>query len=165
MKTLHLLRHAKSSWDQPGLADRERALNARGSRDAPRMGAALGERLGALPVRVSPAKRAQLTLAGLLQCWPALASLPHRTEEQLYSFDYGDLVSYIEGIEENNTEIFIIGHNPALTELINYCDDRQYLANLPTAGYAQLYLAIDHWKDIHPGCGTLQLLLKPSQLA
>ena len=75
MKTLHLLRHAKSAWDQPGLADRQRGLNKRGKRDAPRMGAALAAMIPPQSVAVSPAKRAQLTLDGLCAGWPALADL------------------------------------------------------------------------------------------
>ena len=64
MKTLHLLRHAKSAWDQPGLSDRDRGLNKRGRRDAPRMGAALANLVGPHSIAVSPAQRAQLTLQG-----------------------------------------------------------------------------------------------------
>ncbi|MEH6636907.1 MAG: histidine phosphatase family protein, partial [Halioglobus sp.] len=62
MKTLHLLRHAKSSWDHPGLSDRERPLNKRGERDAPLMGKALSGEMSPMNIAVSPARRAQLTL-------------------------------------------------------------------------------------------------------
>ena len=65
MKTLHLLRHAKSAWDQPHLSDRERGLNKRGRRDAPRIGEMLAQRLAPMSIAVSPARRAQLTLEGL----------------------------------------------------------------------------------------------------
>ena len=61
VKKLYLLRHAKSSWDDPYLSDGERPLNGRGRRDAPRMGAALGSRLVPMTVHVSPAVRAQST--------------------------------------------------------------------------------------------------------
>ena len=65
MKTLHLLRHAKSSWNEPYRSDRERGLNKRGRRDAPRMGMALANSVDPLAVCVSPARRAQLTLEGV----------------------------------------------------------------------------------------------------
>ena len=84
MKTLHLLRHAKSAWDEPNLSDRERGLNRRGRRDAPRMGAALAGQLPVMSVAVSPARRAQLTQKGLYAGWPALAEVRHFTEEDLY---------------------------------------------------------------------------------
>ena len=97
MKTLHLMRHAKSSWDQPGLSDRERVLNARGARDAPRMGEALAQRLAPMSVAVSPARRAQLTLEGVCAGWPALGDVPHETQEDLYTFSSGDLLEWIAG--------------------------------------------------------------------
>ena len=71
-KTLHLLRHAKSAWDDPGIGDRERGLNKRGRRNAPQMGAVLADRLEPKVIHVSPARRAQLTLGGLQDGWEAI---------------------------------------------------------------------------------------------
>ena len=65
VKNLYLLRHAKSSWDDPSLSDGERPLNGRGRRDAPRMGEALGARLVPMTFYVSPAERAQQTFSAL----------------------------------------------------------------------------------------------------
>ena len=164
MKTLHLLRHAKSAWDQPGLSDRERGLNKRGQRDAPRMGAALAARVPAIPVAVSPARRAQLTLAGVRSAWPELAALPHITEEALYTFNCDDLLTWIAGQGDEQQAVFLIGHNPALTDLINSLCGQYCLDNLPTAGYAQLSLEIDCWGEVQHGCGVLQESLFPKQL-
>ena len=69
MKTLYLLRHAKSSWDNPALSDRDRPLNARGERDARLMGDALGKRLSPMRLHVSPAERAQKTFRKLCASW------------------------------------------------------------------------------------------------
>ncbi len=164
MKTLHLMRHAKSAWDQPGLSDRERGLNRRGRRDAPRMGEALAAALPALPVAVSPARRAQLTLAGLEEGWPALAELKHRTDEALYTFDSEVLVDWIRREDDGQAQLFIISHNPALTELINWLLGRWQLDNLPTAGYAELSLEVDSWHDVAAGCANLAFTLFPKNL-
>jgi len=164
MKTLHLLRHAKSAWDQPGLPDRQRALNKRGRRDAPRMGAALAAEMSPLDVSVSPARRARLTLEGLCAGWPALADCRHTTDEDLYTFAAADLWQWLAAASDEQSSLFVIGHNPALTELINELLGQWQLDNLPTAGYARIDLSIDSWSQLQPGCGQLQRLLIPRKL-
>lgn len=164
MKTLHLLRHAKSDWGQPGLSDRERGLNKRGRRDAPRMGEALAIMLEPMSVAASPARRAQLTLEGLCAGWPALARFSHQTEEDLYTFDSSELLGWIAAQDDRRGELFLVGHNPALTELVNHLAGEWLLDNLPTAGYARLSLEIDRWCDLGQGCGSLEQTLFPKQL-
>jgi phosphohistidine phosphatase len=164
MKTLHLLRHAKSSWDEPGLSDRERGLNKRGKRDAPRMGAALARRMAPMAIDVSPARRAQLTLEGLCDGWPALGEMAHRTDEHLYTFSAGELFAWLRGRDDQLEVVFILGHNPALTDLANALAADDGLANLPTAGYLELALRIDRWRDLRQGCATIEFSLFPRQL-
>jgi len=164
MRTLHLLRHAKSSWDTPGLADRERGLNRRGQRDAPRMGAALARRLAPMAIAVSPARRAQLTLAGLCEGWPALAGMAHTTEEALYTFAAEDVFAWLRERDDGGQTQFVIGHNPALTDLANALSAEDGIANLPTAGYLELILHIDRWQDMRQGCGRIAYSLFPRQL-
>ena len=165
MKVLHLMRHAKSAWDEPGLSDRERGLNKRGRRAAPRMGAALACRESPLVVAVSPARRAQLTLTGICEGWPELAELEHQTVEDLYTFDSEDLQHWLRRQPDSHRELFIIGHNPALTDLVNALAPAAGLVNLPTAGYVQLRLALDQWSDLEPGVGSLAYSLFPRELA
>ena len=165
MKTLHLMRHAKSSWDQPGLSDRERGLNKRGRRDAPRMGEALAQRMAPMSVAVSPARRAQLTLDGLCSGWSAMADMAHHTEEDLYTFSSDDLMEWIAAQEDGHNALFMIGHNPALTDLVNTLTGEYSLDNLPTAGYVELSLRIDRWSDLGQGCGSIEYSLFPKQLA
>ena len=165
MKQLYLLRHAKSAWDQPAQPDRERGLNKRGGRDAPRMGHMIARRLAPMPVHVSPARRAQLTLQGLVQGWPSLGELVHRTEESLYTFDVNELMDWIARRPPADNALFIVSHNPALTDLINALVPDAGLDNLPTAGYAELALDIDRWRDLMHGCATLRYTLFPGELA
>lgn len=164
MKTLHLLRHAKSSWDEPGLSDRERGLNKRGRRDAPRMGAALARRMAPMAVAVSPARRAQLTLESLCDGWPALGEMHHSTVEDLYTFSADDLFAWLLGQDDEHEALFVIGHNPALTDLANALVADDGLSNLPTAGYLELSLQIDRWRDLRQGCATIEFSLFPRQL-
>jgi phosphohistidine phosphatase len=163
-KQLHLLRHAKSSWDDVSLGDRERGLNNRGRRDAPRMGAALAQILEPMIVTASPARRAQATLEGLVEGWPALGELEHRTEESLYTFSAADLVDWISLQADSGAPLFVLGHNPALTELVNWLCGEAIMYNLPTAGYAGLELDCESWSDICSGCASLQYRLFPREI-
>jgi phosphohistidine phosphatase len=164
MKTLHLLRHAKSSWADPGLADYERGLNKRGRRDAPRMGRALAARLPAMPMQVSPARRARLTLEGLCEGWSGLALQEHCYLDRLYTFSHAELAGCIALASPEQAELFIISHNPALTELINLLCGRPTLDNLPTCGYARLRLGVDAWSELGHGCAELESCLFPREL-
>lgn len=163
-KRLHLLRHAKSSWADPGAGDHERELNQRGRRDAPRMGAALAKIIEPQPVSVSTARRAQATLAGLVEGWPAMASEAHRSEEALYTFSSRELAAWISEQPDGEQSLFIIAHNPGLTGLANWLCGESWLSNLPTAGYVGLKLSCSRWSDIAPGCALLRDSLFPREL-
>ena len=183
-KELYLLRHAKSPRDDTVSNDRERPLNSRGHRDARRMGAALAAQFVARPIFVSPALRAQQTLAGLQEGWPALRDHEHQTVAALYTFVADDIVAWIAGRDtewqaeqrtEQQTEqtaaqdaqrehLFVLGHNPALTDLANWLCTEPVLANLPTAGFIHLQLSLSHWAELGPGCGRLQYQQLPRDL-
>jgi phosphohistidine phosphatase len=163
-KQLFLLRHAKSSWADPSVSDRERGLNNRGRRNAPRMGQALSELLEPQVVHVSPALRAQLTLGGLQDGWPELQGSDHQTEEALYTFSAGDVLDWIAAQDDAENSLFLIGHNPAFTDLVNWVCGEEVIANLPTAGFASLSLAVDSWSALERGCGQLVLKLVPREL-
>ena len=165
MKQLYLLRHAKSAWDGPELPDIERGLNKRGRRAAPAMGRALSQLLPPVSLDVSPARRAQMTLEGLCDGWPQLTDFCHRTDPALYTFSAADLHDWLSRRDNSQHVIFIIGHNPAFTDLVNYLCGQHALDNLPTAGFASMRLEIDHWRDILQGCATLEHSLFPRELA
>jgi phosphohistidine phosphatase len=164
MKTLHMLRHAKSDWGKPGLADHDRPLNARGLRDAPRMGAALQRQLAPMGIHVSTARRAQMTLQGLCAGWPGLAAAPHCSERDLYTFSAMDLLAWLRARSDSEEQLFLIGHNPGLTDLANLLVPELRLANLPTAGYLRIQLSVQHWASVSDGAGILQQQLFPRDL-
>jgi len=164
MKTLHLLRHAKSSWAEAGVDDHDRDLNARGERAAPRMGRALGERLTAQVIHASTARRAWRTLEGLSAGWPELQGQAHVRDDGLYTFAWQDLLAWIQQQKTNPESLFLIGHNPALTDLCNQLVGRPALDNLPTAGYLRFSIPVDTWSDLAPGVATLEDYLFPRDL-
>jgi phosphohistidine phosphatase len=128
------------------------------------MGEALAQRLSPMKIAVSPARRAQLTLEGLCSGWPVLGGVRHCTEEDLYTFSGEDLFEWIAAQDDSHGALFLISHNPGLTELVNTLSGEYALDNLPTAGYAELSLSIDRWSDLHHGCGTLEFSLFPKEL-
>ena len=166
MKSLYLLRHAKSRWDNPGLSDIDRPLNPRGERDAPRMGKALGARLQPMMFHVSPAERAQSTFHKLQLHWPGLTAEHGVTVAALYTFDYRSLMEWIAQQASDLSDLAIVGHNLALTDLTNYLVGYGTLANIPTAGWVELTLDLRDWADIPQfgGRGQLSYRLFPREL-
>lgn len=159
-----MMRHAKSSWKFPELSDEERPLNGRGRRDAPRIGEVLSRQLDPIGITVSTALRAQQTLAGLSEGWTELAQMQHVIETDLYTFASEEVFQWLASLRSEADSIFIIGHNPALTDLANLLVAELRLANLPTAGYLRILLEIDCWRDIRPACGRMTLSLFPRDL-
>jgi len=149
VRSLYLLRHAKSSWDDPSLPDIDRPLNQRGQRDAPRMGTALGTRLVPMTFHVSPAVRAQSTFRLVQKNWKGLKKHHGVTEPALYTFDYREVLAWISTQPPAVERLAVVGHNPALTDVVNYLVGPGTLENLPTAGWMELALEIEHWSAIH----------------
>jgi phosphohistidine phosphatase len=162
MKTLLVLRHAKSSWNDPALVDHERPLNKRGRRDAPRMGALVREH-GLIPdvVISSDAVRARLTAEAVAEAARYAGEIlldPH-----LYLACPADILSLLPKVRENPKTVMIVGHNPGLEELVEQLTgERQHL---PTAALAQIDLPIEQWRDLKLSTrGTLVGLWRPEQL-
>ena len=145
MKTLLVLRHAKSSWNDPSLDDHERALNARGRRDAPRMGELVRE-YGLIPDLVisSDAVRAQLTAEAVAEAARYAGEI--LLDQRLYLASPADILSLLQTVQENAKTIMIVGHNPGLEELVEHLTGERQ--DLPTATLAQIALPIDHWRDL-----------------
>src|SRR5215470_18877532 len=117
MKTLLVLRHAKSSWNDPALHDHERPLNKRGQRDAPRMGELVRE-YGLIPdvVISSDAVRARLTAEAVAETARYAGQIlldPH-----LYMACAADILSLLPTVRENADRVMIVGHNPGLEKLV-----------------------------------------------
>ena len=147
MRSLTLLRHAKSSWQDRDLADHERPLAERGRRDAPRMGERIAAR-GGRPALIltSSAKRALETaqiVARVLEPPRALG-----IEPALYLADPGTILDVIAGTDDSVTTLLVVGHNPGLTELVNRLLPDLRLDNLPTAGVVSMTSTAPTWRDV-----------------
>ncbi|MCG8415255.1 MAG: histidine phosphatase family protein [Pseudomonadales bacterium] len=154
MKILYLLRHAKSSWDDPDLKDFERPLSDRGFRDAPNMGKRFVDDGNQLQcIITSPAMRAKTTAKLFAESigFPAddIASNP-----ELYFAGTGMFLKAASLLDESCTNAMLVGHNPAITEFANLmanCD----IDNIPTCGLVKLGLDIDDWSEIAAGIAEL----------
>lgn len=165
---LWLLRHAKSSWDDPGLDDRDRPLAPRGERAADQMRdyiAAAGIRPAL--VLCSSALRTRQTLARVL---PALGpELEVRIEPSLYTFDAEPLLDRSRAIPEGLASAMLIGHNPAIQELavgLASTGDRldQLAQKYPTGALAEIEFPAGSWNEVGTTPGKLTRFVVPREL-
>ncbi|MCI0489001.1 MAG: histidine phosphatase family protein [Blastocatellia bacterium] len=161
MKTLMLLRHAKSSWDDPSLRDFERPLAPRGGKAAPRMGKALAES-GPLPDLVisSPATRARQTAE--LFIGSAGISLSPQFDDRIYAASSAELMKVVRAIPDASDCALLIGHNPGFEDLVARLTGS--FERMPTAALACIEFPVDRWEDIEDGEGKLNWLLTPKDL-
>ncbi len=149
MKTVYLLRHAKSSWDHHGLSDRERPLAKRGLRDAPAMGKRFAERDERIDlVLSSPAKRA-LTTAELF-CQNCGYPIDHIiVDDDLYFLGSGTIEALVRAQDDRVTALMLVFHNPDITYFANAIGDsgETYVANVPTAGLIKSVCEVGSWGD------------------
>ena len=147
MKSVFLLRHAKSSWSHPGLEDQHRPLNKRGKRDAPLMGERLKERNENLDIILaSPAKRA-ITTAELFADACGFPAEKIIQESDLYFFGARSIQSIIINQDDQYRALMLVFHNPDITEFANSIDAANRIYNIPTCGMVKLVSDIQHWRD------------------
>jgi len=165
-----LLRHAKSSWSEPGASDLERPLNRRGQEAAPRIGAYLA-RHALIPDRVlcSTARRTRETWE--LVAAEAPAAPPPSFVERLYDASARTLLDVFRHAEPEAKSLLVVGHNPGLqeaaTQLIASGDleDRERLREkLPTGGLVVIDFAIEDWSKLHLRSGRLERFVVPRML-
>ena len=154
MNTLFLIRHAKSSWDNAALPDKERPLNDRGRRDAPKM----GERLAKRDVKPdlilsSPAVRALSTAEIIAE------KLNYRRKdivvtERLYAAEVDDLLDVIRQLGDELKCVMLFGHNPEFTELAHRLSGE--IAHMPTCAIAEFTFDAKSWSGIDS--------IKPAQI-
>jgi phosphohistidine phosphatase len=148
MKTLILIRHAKSDWSDFSARDFDRKLNARGKRDAPVMGQRLAERdIQPDAFIVSTACRAKAT-ARLMA--PALGFSFEDIDwrDELYMASPSTMKSVIRQTADQVQTLALLAHNPGITELVNQLTSAN-ISNIPTCGVAILELPVDHWAELN----------------
>ena len=144
MKILTLVRHAKSSWKDASLRDRERPLNKRGQRDAPIMGKRLHEH-GIRPSLIvsSPANRAWTTAKIFAKELSYPVEFLQR-DDNLYLASVDRILDVIVSQDEGFNSLMIVGHNPGFTDFANFLSPG-LTHNLPTAGVVSVSIDQDHW--------------------
>ena len=159
MKRLILSRHAKSSWDHPGLRDIDRPLNKRGLRSAPVMGKALVAR-GFIPevILASPSVRTRAT-ADLLAEELEFSKEEIQIIDSFYGASPGGIVHFVEQLDDELNSVMLVGHNPTWEALHHRLTGEQ-IDHLPTSGVIVIDFEIDHWRDLSQE-GEIQALLIP----
>ncbi len=170
MLTLSLLRHAKSSWSRPGLADRDRPLAPRGEAAAPLMGRTMAKHgLDPQLVLCSSARRTRDTIALVL---PELRTEPRVAyEDALYHASAAEMLQMLRGVGAGVGSLLMIGHNPELHALAldligsgsKHLRERLML-KLPTAGLIVIIFQSSDWGDVTVNSGELTLFLAPKDV-
>ena len=153
-KLLYLVRHAKSSWSDRSLSDRDRPLNKRGRRSAPDM----GRRLAAqdhLPELIisSPAKRAFSTARKIARELGYDRSEIMK-DESLYFSGTGAMLDLLESLDDSYQRVMIVGHNPAMTSLMNILSGSS-IDNMPTCAVAVIEYPMASWSELRSAEGQL----------
>lgn len=162
MKTLYLLRHAKSSWKDAKLSDIDRPLNKRGKEDAPEMAKRL-QKLEVLPdfIISSPAKRAFKTIQIIA---PILGYTEKnlKIDMRLYGANVEELIRVVQEELDQHESIMLVGHNPGFTHLVEVLSGIA-IDNLPTCGLVRIDFDIAHWNEVEMGKGSLALFEYPKK--
>ena len=171
MKTLFLLRHAKSSWNDPNLQDFDRPLNARGRRAAELIGTYIREHeVSPELVMSSPAVRARETIEIILKNVKLPAEL--RFDQRIYEASPLVLIEVISQFDEDKSSVLLVGHNPGMEDLVFDIvpdDGNSPLRDVvwekyPTGALARIELDIASWADIDRNTGRLTHFIRPRDL-
>lgn len=162
MRTLLILRHAKSSWEDASLKDHDRPLNPRGVQAAPKMGRLMvAEDLVPEKIITSTATRAYATAelaAGVMPADPEI-----ETTRELYLASPHTYLEVLADYAGDADPVMVVGHNPGITALVTLLTG--VLEEMPTAALAAVELDIDGWDDIGPaGRGRLVGFWRPKEL-
>ena len=154
MKKLFVVRHAKSSWDFPELDDYDRPLNKRGKKNAPEMGKRLAKKqLRPEKMITSPAKRAAATARRIAEEISFPTSKIEK-ESLMYHGSTRSMISVIQGAGDKVGTLMIFGHNPGLTDLVNYLSGSD-IYNIPTCGIAEIDFDVSSWQEVDKNTGKL----------
>ncbi|MEZ4883277.1 MAG: histidine phosphatase family protein [Chitinophagales bacterium] len=165
MKTLYLIRHAKSSWKDLSLDDIDRPLNKKGKKDAPQMGIFLKEK-GVEPDLMisSPAKRAYTT-AKLIAAELSYPEKDIEKNRKLYVFDYSgkDVMDVLTKIDHQYNIVMIFGHNPTFSHLASSFTESD-LEEIPTCGAVCFQFDTNDWREIEDADAELMFFMYPKIL-
>ena len=161
MKTLFILRHAKSSWENTGLSDFDRPLNERGLETAPFMGDLMKKnQFQPALILSSPAKRAEQTAALIKQTAGIGGAI--QFDQRIYEASPARLLEVISDQNEKIKFILLVGHNPGLEGLLKFLTGQPQ--PMPTAALAVIDLKTDKWSKANSSNGNLRILIRPKEV-
>lgn len=162
MKTLLIMRHAKSGWDDPTLSDHDRPLNDRGKRDAPRMGQLI-ESEGLTPDLVVSSTAARARTTAVLVTEAAGYQRAIEIHKPLYLATPAEIIEVLQNLFVEADIVLVIGHNAGLEEFLSDLVSEPQV--MPTAALAQVALPIDTWEDLSQSTeGVLVNLWYPKEI-
>jgi phosphohistidine phosphatase len=162
-KSLFLIRHAKSSYDDPQLEDFDRPLNKRGQKDAPNIAGELKTKKVHFDLILSsPAKRTQQTAKCICKGVDYEFSKINWVPE-LYLASLATLLKEIKNIDQKYNAVAIIAHNPGKTDLANFFLKGYKIENMPTTGILKLDFKLNSWKEIKGKDGELNFFISPKK--
>lgn len=160
MKTLFLVRHAKSSWADIALDDFDRPLNNRGEKDTPLMGNVLKNKQILRDLLLSsPAKRAYSTAKKIAKAI-GYTKDDIQTNKNIYHASADSLLEIMQGQDENYQSIMLFGHNPGLTDFAVMLSGKP-IENIPTCGIVCIDFNIKRWNQLIPEDGIFKFLDYP----
>ncbi|MGC3947166.1 MAG: histidine phosphatase family protein [Chryseolinea sp.] len=162
MKTLYVIRHAKSSWDVKTLDDIERPLNERGKRDAPRMAKRLKEKeIHPDLLITSSAKRATSTAKRIAKVLK-YPKTDIKVMDKLYHADEDTMLEVLNKLKEKHNVVFMFGHNPGLTDFVNSIMSEELdIDNVPTCGVVAFQFQAERWDQVTWGTGKMMFFDYP----
>lgn len=161
MKTLLLLRHAKSSWKDTSLRDFDRPLNNRGTEAAQLIGKYTHQKKIQADLTISsPAQRARQTAELVMKS--ARLKVELRFDERIYEASARRLLEVVSQIEDSANTVILVGHNPGFEALFEALTGEK--RNLPTASLACIELGVEKWSKVRAGVGHLKWLATPREL-
>jgi phosphohistidine phosphatase len=161
MRTLYILRHAKSSWEDSSLRDFDRPLNERGIGAAKLMGEYLQSTGSSFSLVVSsPAVRTTETLRIVLESVDL--EVPIRFDERIYDASLRQLLMVLADIDQLEESVLLVGHNPGMEQLLECLTLQE--RRMPTAALAKVSLNIGSWENVKRGVGDLEWFVTPKTL-
>jgi phosphohistidine phosphatase len=162
MKTLYLIRHAKSSWDSPTQTDFERTLDERGLADAPMMGGILHQQHIKPNLIVSSSAKRAITTAKLIAEKIGYPGAKIVATEKIYEASLTTLLETVQHLPNDANSVMLFGHNPGFTKLANYLTTEN-IQDFPTCGVFCIELKIESWHDAEKAGGTCKFFDYPKR--
>lgn len=155
MKTLYLVRHAKSSWKHD-VIDHKRPLKARGFRDGQLVSQHVRELVPPPQQIISSDAVRAATTAGYFKEAFGVADSDYREEHALYDFSGSHVLHQIKSLDDEWDRVMIVGHNHAFTSIANMLGNL-YIDNVPTCGFVMLEFDESKWRDVHSGLTKMMI--------